>query len=497
MRWMIQGATIMTQDDDDRWLENGDIAVDGDRILAIGHNVPPESLGVEKVIDGRNKLVMPGLINAHHHSHDRFDKGRLDNLPLEVWQVIYNPPLGRRDWTPKECYLRTALNCMEMLKIGTTTVIDDVIHGVPPLKQNIDAVFQAYQDMGMRAFVSIYYSDRPFARTIPYLEDLLPERLKADLAQMPTVAPDEMIEIWRRYGENWRDRVRFIISPSAPQRCTDEFLKKTWKLANDLDVPVTVHVLETKSQVVTGRFFYGKSIVEHMDSLGILTPKTTLAHMVWVTDHDLDLVARAGASIAHNPMTNLKCGSGIAPVRKMLDAGINVGLGTDNNCANDTSNLLETMRVAALLHKVTDFDYDRWIGSREVIKMATRGGARCACLDGEIGTLSVGKKADLILLDLNRFPFFPRNDLRHQLIFCEHGESVDAVVIDGKFIVEGGKVKTVNEEKILSDVMERAKEILNKITQAAKRGGELAPYVREAYYKCVRQDVGFSAYSKS
>ncbi len=497
MRWMIEGATIMTQDDDDRWLENGDIAVGEDRILAIGHNLPPESLGVEKVIDGRNKLVMPGLINAHHHSHDRFDKGRLDNLPLEVWQVIYNPPLGRRDWTPAECYLRTALNCMEMLKIGTTTVVDDVIHGVPPLKENIDAVFQAYHDMGMRAFVSIYYSDRPFARTIPYLEDLLPERLKADLAQMPTVAPDEMIEIWRHYGKSWRDRVRFIISPSAPQRCTDEFLKKTWKLSNDLDVPVTVHVLETKSQVVTGRFFYGKSVVEHMDSLGILTPKTTLAHMVWVTDHDLDLVARAGASIAHNPMTNLKCGSGIAPVRKMLEAGINVGLGTDNNCANDTSNLLETMRVAALLHKVTDFDYNRWIGAKEVIKMATRGGARCACLDSDIGTLSVGKKADLILLDLNRFSFFPRNDLLRQLIFCEHGESVDTVVIDGKFIVEGGKVKTVNEEKILSDLMERAKEIQDKITQAAKRGGELAPYVREAYYKCVRQDVGFSAYSRS
>jgi len=242
MKWMIQGATIMTQDDDDRWLENGDIAVDGERILAIGHRLPEDSLGVEKVIDGRNKLVMPGLINAHHHSHDRFDKGRLDNLPLEVWQVVYNSPLGRRDWTPMECYLRTILNGMEMLKIGTTTVIDDVIHGVPPLKENIDAVFQAYQDLGMRALVSSYYSDKPFAHTIPYLENLLPDRLKSDLALIPRVSPDEMIKIWQHYGENWRDRVRFIISPSAPQRCTDDFLKKTWKLSNDLDIPVTVHV---------------------------------------------------------------------------------------------------------------------------------------------------------------------------------------------------------------------------------------------------------------
>jgi len=231
--------------------------------------------------------------------------------------------------------------------------------------------------------------------------------------------------------------------------------------------------------------------------LGILTPKTTLAHMVWVTDHDLELVTKAGASITHNPMTNLKCGSGIAPLRKMLDAGINVGLGTDNNCANDTSNLFETMRMAALLHKVTDFDYDRWVGAREVIKMATRGGARCACMNGEIGTLSVGKKADFIVLDLNRFPFFPRNDLLHQLIFCEHGESVDTVVIDGKFVIESGTVKTVNEQKIWNNVMEHAEEIQDKITEASKRGGELAPYVREAYYKCVRQDVGVSAYSKS
>ncbi len=491
MRWMIKNATIMTLDAKENCLEKGDILIDEGKIIDIGRDLSPETLGVERILWGEGKLIIPGLVNAHLHSHDRFDKGRFDNLPLEIWMGLYNPPLGRRGWIPRECYLRTILNSIEMLKTGTTTVIDDVTHGFPLTEKNIEAVFQGYQDIGMRALVSISYSDKPYYKTIPYLEEILPVRLKEEILQPDAPSPDDVIELWGKYSQRWRGRVRFVLSPSAPQRSSDEFLKKTWGLSEDQDLPVIIHVLETKVQSVTGWLFYGKSIVEHMSSLGILTPRTTLIHAVWVTDQDIDLISKAGASIVHNPVSNLKLGSGIAPIRKMLRAGIQVGLGTDNNNANDSANLFETMKLGALLHKISDSDYDQWIGAREIMRMATRGGARCACLHNDIGALSIGMKADMVILDLHKLPFIPRNDLLHQLVFCEHGESVDTVIIDGKPVVEQGKVTTINEQEILDEIMDRAEEIQIKIRRASARGGELEPYIRQAYKSCVAQNAPF------
>lgn len=496
MRWMIKCGTFMTMDNENPWLVNRDLVVDKDKIIAIGSDLSPESFAVERVISGKDKLVIPGLINAHLHSGDRFNRGQFDNLPLELWMARF-PPIGKIEWTPRECYLRTLLNCIEILKTGTTTVIDDLHHGVPLPKQNIDAVFQAYQDIGMRALLSIGYADKPYYSTIPFLEKLLPNSLKEGMEQPENLAPDEMIALWRNYAQRWRGRVRFILSPSAPQWCTDEFLKKTWNLSEELDLHVIIHVLETKLQAVTGQLFYGKSVVEHMSSLGILTPKTTLAHTVWVSDSDIGIISEGGASIAHNPVSNLKLGSGIAPIRKIIDAGINVGLGTDNNTANDTANLFDTMKLAAVLHKVVDYDYDRWVGAEEIMRMATLGGARCGGLDEETGALSVGMKADMVLLDLNKLPFFPRNNTLHQLVFCEHGESVDTVIVDGKLVVEGGSVTSVNEEGVLDEAMERAEEIRDKIGRGTPKSSELESYVREAYLRCVQKDIGFSAYSGS
>lgn len=493
MKWMIKNATIMTLDDEDSWIEDGDIVIEDGKIMALGHNLSPESFEVERVHQAKDRLVMPGLVNAHLHSMDRFDRGRFDNLPLDLWQALYNPPLGNRNWTPRECYLRTALNGIEMMKAGTTTVIDDVRHGTMN-EENIEAVFQAYQDLGMRAFVSIGYSDKAYYKAIPYLEEILPSHLKEELDRSKVPIGDEVIKLWRKYGQRWRGRVGFVLSPSGTQRCTDDFLRKTWNLSEEMRLPVVVHVLETKVQAIAGRLFYGKSIVAHMKALNLLTPMTTLIHAVWLTDDDIGLISRAEASVVHNPVANLKLGSGVAPVRKFLDAGINVALGTDNNNANDTVNLFDTMKLAALLHKVVDFDYDRWIGAKEVVKMATRAGAHCVGLGGEIGTLSVGKRADLILLDLTKIPFFPRNNLLYQLVFCENGGSVDMVVVDGIPVVERGRMTTVNEDKILQETMNRANEIQDKIRTASQRGAELVPYLRQAYQRCIKEDIGFSRY---
>ena len=484
MKWTITESNVLASDG--TILENQDVIVDGDLILDIGPGLSQGHSGIEKTIDGKNKLIIPGLINAHLHSHDRFDKGRFDNLPLEIWMAAYNPPTGKKDWTAEEIYLRTLLNCIELIKSGTTTVIDDVTHTDLTSHEKIDAVFQAYQDAGLRARVSIVFSDKPYFDTIPFLKELLPDAVKADLVAGQSIKPDAVLDLWKTYGRNWRDRVGFVLSPSAPQRSSDQFLRETSRLSDELDLPVIIHVLETKVQELTGYLFYNNSLVEHMKSIDILNRRTNLVHCVWVNDRDIEIIAAAEASIIHNPVSNLKLGSGIAPISKMLKAGVNVGLGTDNNNANDSANIMESMKIGALINKVTDSDSDHWIGAKEVIRMATSAGARCMGLEDEIGELAKGKKADFVILDMNSLPFTLRHNLLHQLVFCETGESIETVVIDGHIVCEKGKILTIDEDKIIATVQEKSEILLEKIKHSASRAPEIIPYVEKAYRKCIR-----------
>lgn len=494
MKWMIKGAKILHDSRADKPVEVKDILVDGNIISVMGKNLSVERHKPDRLIDGAGKLIMPGLVNAHFHSHDRFDIGRLDNRPLELWMALYNSPLGKRMWTPEEIYLQTALCCIEMLRSGTTMVVDDVFHTMPFSREHIEAVFQAYRDAGMRARVSIAYSDRPYCETIPYLSEVLPEGLKAEISKPPPSSPEDVLDLWRTYGENTHGRVQFIAATSAPQRCSDTWLKSAWALARELDIPMTVHVLETKVQAVTGRLFYKTSIVDHMRKLGILDSRTVLVHAVWLTDEDIQMISDAGASVVHNPVTNLKLGSGIAPVVKMVEAGVNVGLGTDNNNANDSCNMFESMKAAALLNKVTTFEYDRWLGAADALRMATWGGAACVSAHNEIGELKTGNRADMVIIDLERLPFLPIHNIVHQLVFCEKGFSVDSVVVDGRFVVEQGKVISMDEDAVIQKIRDKADRLVAEIDRASSRARELEPYIKSAYNMCVKQDVGFTAH---
>ncbi len=484
MKWVVTNASVLSPDG--TLAENQDITVEGDAIRDMGPGIAGDLTDTDKIIDGKDKLIIPGLINAHLHSHDRFDKGRFDNLPLELWMAAYNPPTGNRDWTAEEIYLRTALNCIELIKSGTTTVIDDVVHTDLTSREKLDAVFQAYQDAGLRACVSITFSDRPYFETIPFLEEFLPEAVKSNLSAGHQVDPEQILTLWREYARKWKGRVGFALSPSGPQRSTDPFLKKTKALSDDLDLPIIIHVLETKIQELTGYLFYNQSLVEHMKSIDLLGRRTNLVHCVWVDDRDMERIAEAEANIIHNPVSNLKLGSGIAPIARMLKAGINVALGTDNNNANDTANLMEAMKMGALINKVTDADYHNWIGAKDVMRMATLGGARCIGCEKDIGALEIGKKADFVIFDMDTLPFTPRQNLLHQLVFCESGASIDTVVVDGRIICEKGKIRTLDEDKIRQEVKEKRAVLLDKITSASKGASNILPHVEKAYRKCMR-----------
>ena len=485
MRWIVENAQVVREfgTPPDRL----DILVDEDRIGDLGNALARRYPDFDNVVAADDCLVVPGLVNAHLHSHDRFDKGRFGTLPLEVWIWLYNPPTLGRAWTPRECYLRTLLSGIELLRSGTTTVIDDVHHGVPAIPANIEAVFQAYEDIGMRACVSVAHGDKPFYETVPYLSDILPKkyRQRQDASAPPT--NEWMLEYWRELAGCYRGRVRFVLSPSAPQRCTDKFLLETWQLSEELDLPVVAHVLETRVQLMSGGHFYGKSIVEKMHELGLLTRRSNLVHGVWMTDSDLDLVASSDSCIVHCPGSNMKLGSGIAPVSSMLKRGIAVGLGTDNHNANDNANIFESIKLAALLNTLSTDRPEDWIDAKSVLRAATLGGARCALMDETIGSIAVGKQADFVLVDTNTTAFMPHNDIANQLTFCEDASSIEKVVVAGQIVFDQGQCGSIDETSVLDELRDRMPGIREKILRTERVARDMEPFLKQAWEQCLSE----------
>lgn len=475
-----------------------DLRIREGRIEALGPALPRLSPGEEEVLDATGMLAMPGLINAHLHSHEHFNRGRFDNLPLEVWQIYARPPLGLAPLTPREAYLRTMIGCIEMLRSGTTTAFDDVYHVPLNSRELADAVAQAYIDAGMRARISCNLMDKQVYDTIPYLAEVLPAHLRAELDAVPRPPAKELLDFARDLLRSYPlagGRISLALAPSAPQRCTDGFLVEMASLSTAANVPLITHVLETQAQVVTGRHFYGHSIVEHLAALKVLTPRTAIVHGVWLTDADIARLAEGGSSLLHNPVSNLKLGAGIAPIRPLLRAGVNIGLGCDGTGSNDSQNMFEAMKFAALLNKVRGEPFEEWVGAGEAIRMATIGGARAGLLD-RVGEIRPGWHADLVLLNLRRIPFVPRNHLLHHLVFCEKGASVDTVIIDGRVVVQEGRMRTFDEEALLAEIAEAYGRIQAKRSVADQKSRELLPYFLEAWRRCASEPTPVNAYAR-
>ncbi|MET0302793.1 MAG: amidohydrolase family protein, partial [Microbacteriaceae bacterium] len=249
------------------------------------------------------------------------------------------------------------------------------------------------------------------------------------------------------------------VAPSGPQRCTDGLLVGATELALQHGAECHIHVLETKTQAVTGPEFYGSTLVEHLARIGALSEVTTFAHGIWVTDDDIALMAAAGVSVSHNPLSNMKLGSGIAPWRAYQDAGVNLGLGTDGLSSSDTPRMLEVIKAAGLLHKVSGPDFTEWPTTHEVLRAGTLGGARSGMLHDRVGSLEVGKRADLVIYDLETLAFTPRNALDIQLVYSENGSSIEAVYVDGQRVVDRGRLTTIDEPALIAELAARRDEL--------------------------------------
>ena len=496
MSILIKGATIIAMDEK-RGAEpfQGDLLIEGDRIKEIGQSL--HEAGAD-VIDGRDRLLMPGLVNAHLHSWEGLFKGRYDNLPLELWMLYSYPILGLTPLPERLIYLRTMLVGMESLKSGVTCVLDDVLEMPGQSLDALAAVFRAYDELGIRANCSGHIINKYFTETIPYANELLPKELIDKVKQVPPPSTESYLEFSREAIARFHTkagRLRYVIAPSGPQRCTEDLLVAADELSREHQTTYHIHVLETKVQAVTGREFYGKTLIRYMHDIGVLNERTTIAHSVWVTDEDIELMAAASCSVSHNPISNQKLASGVAPFRKLLDAGITVALGTDGISSNDTPRIFDVMHVAALLQKVTSPDYTKGPTASEIIRAAMISGARSAFVHDETGSLEPGKKADLLVLNLKALNFTPLNDIRNHVVYCENGSSIEEVIVNGEIVVADGKLTRVDEDALLEELRGYMPEFQAQLAKVEELNRQFEPYFAEIHRRCCAQPIGLNRYS--
>lgn len=489
MSILIKNGTLLTLTNEDQGLNIGDILIEGDRISKIGRNLQDQA---DQIIDATGQLVMPGLNVAHAHSFAQLYKGVFNGRPLDVWILDTNAPPKGWATSPRQRYLSTVLGAAELIRYGATTVWDDLFLG----PDQSDTFFTAYRDSGMRAVITATMYDKQLPDRSLFLRDSLPTDLLEPLLKEKVIPPDEWMLISEEIFKKWHGcegRLNFAVSSAWPQGNSDELLVKSSDLANRFDLPFITHVLETKIQQVTGEIFYGKSIVKHLDDLGVLTPRTSIVHGIWVTDEDIEILAEHQVSVLHNPCSNLILGSGLMPLRKLQNAGINIALGLDEGIQTQW-NPFEMIRTAALMHKISTPDYSQWPTSAEILSMATRGSARSELLQNEIGYLGKGMKADLIMLDLDADCYFPLHNIKNQLVYCESGNSVTTSIINGKIVMLNGKILTMNVDDLLEEAQEMMPEYWakNETLGTLEFPKKVRPFMEATYYRVANTPTGIN-----
>jgi 5-methylthioadenosine/S-adenosylhomocysteine deaminase len=488
---LFRNVHLLALDADNTEHASTDVCVQESAIAAIGKDLPAP-IGASE-IDGTGKLLMPGLINGHFHSPGNFNKGALDDMPLELFMLYEVPPFDCPPTPPRMHYVRTLLGAAEMLKGGVTAVHDDPFY-VPAVNEElIDATMQAYADAGIRATVSINMPNVIEYEKYPFLYGLLPEEFRIRMSNCKPLSTRELITLYRRFISLWHNThnglLRTSVSCSAPQRVKRDYLRGLADLSAEFDLPYNMHVLETRLQRVLGDQLFGRSLVRFVNDERVLTERALVIHAIWVDEYDMDLLGASGCSIAHNPLCNLKLGSGIMPFRALTDRGINICLGSDEMCSDDAVNLWNVAKFGGLVHKIAEVDYRKWPKAQEILECATRNAAKAMRIQASTGSIEIGKQADLILLDLNTLAFTPLNDLRRQLVFCENGSSVRMVMVAGRVVAQSGKLLSLDENALKSEVRELWQDYRRQYQEVDHWARTLEPIYRQMYERSLQQEV--------
>jgi guanine deaminase len=453
-----------------------DIILDGETIADLVSPGTVRGEGMEK-FDATDKLVIPGLVNGHHHAQAQLSKGQFKRVNLELLLVLM--PSSNGKWTLEDKYLSAVIGAAELVRKGCTSSYDMFAEMPLPTIDGVEAVGRAYSDVGMRATIAPMMADRTFYQAIPGLADALPEALRQQVNDMQASPYEVSLAACRDIISTWRfdrSRVQPALGPTIAHHCSDAFLTGCLHVAKEFDIGMQMHVAESRMQAVVADRRYGKTQLAHLDSLGLLGPRFCASHAVWLTDDDRTRLADCGASVSHNPGSNLKLGSGVADIRRMLDRGVNLAVGTDGSSASDNLNIFEAMRLASYLSRVQDHPVDRWVDPLEVIHAATEGGARVLGFE-KIGRIEEGYLADLVFIDLAALQYVPANNIISQLVFGEDGTGVESVMVGGRLILKERVLVNVDIAQLRCQAQEAVERLAHDNARSRALSDLLAPHV--------------------
>ena len=487
---LIRGARVLDPLSPEPRPAVRDIAIAGDRIASLELPGRPPASNV-RTIDADGMLAIPGLVSSHYHSHDTLLKGCFAPLPLEIWLLEAVPP-NYAQRSREEIRARVLIGALEALKSGITTLQDmATVHPFDP--GEVDTILQAYDDIGIRCVLALQVGDAPGSRSMPFWDELIPPgmREEATVSVRRGGSARELIERLdheRRRHAGRHPRVTWGLGPATPEICSEEFLGLVAELSARENLQVFCHVYESKANAAIARRHFdadGGSLVRHLARVGLLNPRLTMAHGVWLRRAEIEQVAQAGAHVALNPASNLKTRSGVPPVRAYLEAGAKLALGTDNSSCSDAQNMFQAMKLFAL--------YSADSGA-EAFSAATIGSAQAIGLGGQVGRIAPGYKADITLLELRDPAFVPLNDAVRQLVYSEPGRAVRHVIVDGRLLIENGRATMLDEDALYAEIERLMPALLEDLAAIRKRNARLMPFVEEANRRTRALDVGLDRF---
>jgi len=488
---LIKGGHVYDHDGDVHRPPVADILIEGGRIAAVGTDLVVEDS--HETIDARGHLILPGLINAHYHSHDVLCRGLFEELPLEMW-LFYTLPLGQNR-SKEEVRARTLVGALESIRCGITTV-QDMLGLVPLNAEYTDVVLSAYREAGIRVVFSPMVADLPAIAMVRYNESL-PSDVQ-DMLGTKTAPMQAQLDYLEHQFRTHRaeSTLHWAVAPFAPQRCTPKMLEACAALAQKHDLPVYTHVYETKGQALIARELFaehGGSLITYLGNTGLLGPRLNIVHSVWISRSEMDRMAAADAGIVLNHLSNLKLKSGIAPVCDLREAGVRLGLGCDNCSGSDVQSVFQAMKMFCLLAAVSEPEPGPGL-AREALHHATIGNARTAGLDGELGAIRVGWRADLVLIDLNDVAYLPFNSAARQLVYTEAGRGVDTVIVDGRVVMKGRKVTTIDEDALRREVAALMRHFIADYDRVVESRRRALPHLLQAHRRVWQSQVGMNRF---
>jgi len=430
---VVHNGTVLTLNRTFEVLEKGLVCMTGGRLECIEKEAPGHALpAARQIIDARGGIIMPGLVNTHTHAPMSLFRGLADDLPLMTWLNDYIFKAEGRWLNPETVYTATRLSCAEMLLSGTTTLCDGYFFE--------DSVAEAVEESGMRAVLGQGIIDFP-APGVP--------------------EPDKNVAEALRFIDKWQGKTPLIrpgLFCHSPYTCSEETLREARRVADETDTLFQIHVAETQSEVARLQEKHGLSPVQYLDKIGILNPATLVVHAIWVHDTDIASMARRHVGISVTTESEMKLASGVPPVPAFLKRGLAVGIGTDGCASNNNLDMFQEMDFVAKLHKVKNLD-PTVLDARQVLRLATKGGADALGLGDEIGSLEVGKRADLIIVDTRKPHLTPLYDPASHLVYAASGSDVRDMIIDGRLVVRDRIVLTIPVEDVMEEVERLARKI--------------------------------------